>query len=127
MMYFLCVLSMSAQIADLTEQLQARIASQSDLHQRTLELQQALEDKELSAHDLKVHSPPKHTPTNTHFHFQDMQPTPVTFSYTPPPTCIDFMPCSLTWFQATFTYVFYRLVLPIHMKWSTTSHNSEVL
>ncbi|CAL1542040.1 unnamed protein product [Lymnaea stagnalis] len=42
------------EITDLTEQLQARIASQSDMHQRTLDLQKALQDKELSAHDLKT-------------------------------------------------------------------------
>ncbi|KAK3788344.1 hypothetical protein RRG08_025072 [Elysia crispata] len=45
---------LQTEIADLTEQLQARMTSQSNMHQRTLELQRALEDKELSAHDLKA-------------------------------------------------------------------------
>ncbi|CAG5122860.1 unnamed protein product, partial [Candidula unifasciata] len=42
------------EISDLTEQLQARTASQSSMHQRILDLQKSLEDKELSAHDLKA-------------------------------------------------------------------------
>ncbi|GFS21832.1 A-kinase anchor protein 9 [Elysia marginata] len=45
---------LQTEIADLTEQLQARMTSQTSMHQRTLELQRALEDKELSAHDLKA-------------------------------------------------------------------------
>ncbi|RUS69008.1 hypothetical protein EGW08_023231 [Elysia chlorotica] len=45
---------LQTEIADLTEQLHARMTSQSSMHQRTLELQKALEDKELSAHDLKL-------------------------------------------------------------------------
>ena len=42
------------QIQDLTEQLQARIESQSLMHQQTRELQQTLQERELSAQDLRV-------------------------------------------------------------------------
>jgi chromosome segregation ATPase len=42
------------QIADLTDQLNARIDSQSAMHRQTQELQQSLQEKEISAQDLRV-------------------------------------------------------------------------